>query len=709
MQKPNFTRSLICLLAFGFALSGILAAPAAADDFQRYVVFYNELPITIYPAITAVESENGAACGTTGALRRIIVNAGKLGAGIPSGQTVTVSLPKTKHCWYSAVRVYLFTVDLTKFEARIPAPDRTVPDGITWNPPLCAAGACSSGTAVAQYPVDAPAQLFEYTVISVDPATGDAFPDPNNVNGIALADIDISYVDEAYLPVAANVDDGGATAMMGTAQPYALFNQRTQAFLDLKNFNKSPIWSQFGAYTTTNYPFNVFHDLVSRTSHIVGKDIVSDIRIVPPNLFPPLSALYTPPYTGPQQCSAVPMCSDLSGNCCPTSPPNPVILDCCGAPAAYLLSNTMKMASIFVPPPVDNPSVDDLVARWTKWVRADPCATLANISEWPSTQPEFSKTQFCSAFRQTAIFVWNSFYNSANQVDPITGKPIPYTGCINFTGADKDQCTVDAIIAFKSTDKGVLNQSVQALLRNVPYGSFTQTRYSFDKFLLFWPSYGSIFNLFPYARLVHSANGGVDAPGAYSFSIDDRFGNFQSRGSGFIIDIGGSTKISNRDPYDFWEQYRVSFAKGWDHATVCGHPFAIPGKLGAAAPISFWLNGVPTSSCDVVLYKDAAGTQYAKFQVGEESKQVTDIYTGLTKTVTQLKWDSNYCPANSTPALVMPPVSVCTNSNLAFTGVAQPTAKDPIADPGEAYVSLSDPDKPLVTLTIPQPVFPPLP
>jgi len=694
MQKPNFTRSLICLLAFGFALSGILAAPAAADDFQRYVVFYNELPITIYPAITAVESENGAACGTTGVQRRIIVNAGKLGAGIPTGQTVTVSLPKTKHCWYSAVRVYLFTADLTKFEAQIPANQRTVPDGITWNPPLCAAGACSSGTAVAQYPTDAPAQLFEYTVISIDPATGIAFPDPNNPNGIALADIDISYVDEAYLPVAANVDDGGATAMMGTAQQYTLFNQRTQAFLDLK------YWSQFGAYTTTNYPFNVFHSLVARTSHIVGKDIVGDIRIIPPNLFPPLSALYTPPYTGPQECSAVPMCSDLAGNCCPTSPPNPVFLACCGAPLPYLLSDTTKMPSIFDPPPVNNPNVNALVGRWTSWVRGrDLCANLADIKSWPSNQPEFNKAQFCNAFKQTALFVWNSFYNSPDTVDPVTKKPIPFTGCINFSGVEKDQCTVDAIIAFKSNDTGTLNQSVQALLRNVPYGSVNQTRYSFDKFILFWAPYGNVFNLFPYGGLIHHA---LDAAGAYSFSIDDRFGNFQSRGSGFIIDIGGSTKILNRNPYDFWEQYRVAFAKGWDHATVCGHPFAIPGKLGAAAPISFWLNGVPKSTCDIVLYKDAAGTQHANYQVSEESKPVTDIYTGLTETVTQLKWDSNYCPANSTPALVAPPVSVCTNSNLTFTAV-NPTAEDA----GEAFVSLSDPDKPLTTLTVPPPVFPP--
>ena len=114
---------LLCILAFYFALYAVSAAKptTAGDPFQRYVKFYNELPITIYPVITAVEKENVAACGISADLRRIIVNQGARGAGISTGQTVTVTLPKTQHCWYSAVRIYLFSVDLTEFETRIPA------------------------------------------------------------------------------------------------------------------------------------------------------------------------------------------------------------------------------------------------------------------------------------------------------------------------------------------------------------------------------------------------------------------------------------------------------------------------------------------------------------------------------------------------------------------------------------------------------------
>jgi hypothetical protein len=724
MRRLNFNQVLCCLLALGFALSGIRAARAQADPFQRYIVFYNDLPITIYPAITAVESEQGAACGTSGLNRRIIVNAGTLGAGIPSLGTVTVELPKLKHCWYTAVRVYLFTVDLTKFETRIPENQRTAADHVTWNPPLCttgAASACWSGTAAAQYPVDAPAQLYEYTIISQNPATGAAFPDPNNPNGVPLADIDVSYVDELYLPVASNVDDGGATPYMGTIVPYKDFNTQTQAFLNLTTGNK-PIWSEYGAYTPANWPFNVFNDLgspgFSQTSHVVGKDIVGDVRIIPPNIFPPLSALYDPPYMGPRQCTDVPGCSDLAGNCCPTN--DGTILACCGKPLPYLTSNTTKAASLTsmfpgLPilravdrfgvdrfgvdrfgvgrfgagnPAVDNPSVDALVARWNNWVLSDPCANLGAIPAWPSG-PSLDKQLFCSMFESTVRSVWNSFKDSPNMTNPDhTVTP----GCVSFTGAAKDRCTVDSIVAFKSNDKGLLNEQVQSLLRNVPYGTFNETRWSFDKFILFWASYESPFNLFPYARLVHNPVDGVNAPGAYSFSIDDKFGNFGGLGSGILVEVGGNTHLLNQDPYDLWEQFRVSFGKGWNHATVCGRPYTIPMSLGFADPISFWMNGQPQTPCNIALYKDAAETQFAKFVVGEASNTVTDTFTGQTQTVTQLTYVPSSCNSN---------LNVCSGSHLVFTAVPQPVPGNSDPDAGESWVSLSDADKPLVTLVVP--------
>jgi hypothetical protein len=703
MRKAALAPLLCCCLA----LIGLWGAGAQAamtvDPFQRYIIFYNDLPITVYPVITAVESENGVACGTSGLNRRIIVNAGAKGAGIPTGQSVTVMLPKTMHCWYSAVRIYLFSVNLTTFESRIPLPDRTTADNAVWTPPLCPSSACWTGTAPAQYPVDAPAQLFEYTAISIDPATGNAFPDPNNPAGIPLVDIDLSFVDSIYLPVAVNLDDGGATAFMGTTLPYMTkgvpngdFEQRSSDFLALTNAIGSPIWSQYAAYTAANYPYNIFHDLVLDTAQVIGKDVVSDIRIIPPNQYPPKSVLYTPPYKGPQACMDVAMCSKLSGNCCPTNPPNSVFLACCDAPFAYLLSNTSKVMGT-----VDNPAVDDLVSRWTNWVRSNPCANLSAITTWPSTDPSFNQAAFCNAFRSSVMTAWTAFYNSPNQID-MNGKPIPYTGCVNYSGTERDQCAVDQIVSFQSNNKGALNETVQALLRSVPYipPGVGITSWSFDKFILNWAPYNSIFNLFPYTRFVHNPTDGLDAPGAYAFSIDDRFGNYQNRASGFLIDIGGKSHLLNQDPYDFWEQYRVAFGPGWDHATVCGRPVLIPNKLGGNASISFWQSGVKQTTCDLVFYATAAETGptavFAKYQVGETPKAVTDLYTGLTQTVTELTYNPAYCGANSSPSL---PSSVCPNSKI----VATMLPIVPVLDPGEVYVALSDPEKPLLTLSLPPP------
>ena len=674
-------------IAAAFLLAAIASGPnsasAATDEFQRYIKIYNELPIPVFPVITAVESENGQACGTSGVNRRIVVNKDTPTGGVPPNAAVLVNLPKVKHCWYNAVRVYLFTVNLAKFEALIPKDDRTTPDGAVWSPALCGSYACWTGSATAQYPVDAPAQLFEYTAISQNPADGIAFPDPNNPNGIPLVDIDLSYVDSAYLPVATNLDDGGATAYMGTTLQYTDFNSRSKTFIGRTDASVNPLWSEYAAYAPVNWPYTVFNKLVAQSSHVIGRDIVGDIRVIPPNDNPPTSVLYTAPYTGPRECTSLPACYPNQGNCCPTD--NGTILACCGAPLSYLISNTSKKLNLVV-----NPSVDDLVARWTAWVRSEPCANIAGIGKWPSSDPAFSKADFCRDFRSSVNYVWETFYNSKDQVDK-NGNPIPYTGCVNYSGVARDRCTVDAIVAFKSNDKGTLNESVQALMRAVPY-TVGNPRWSFDKFILNWAPYDSVFNLFPYVRFIHNATDGVDAPGAYAFSIDDRYGNYQNRASGFLIDVGGSKNLLNKTAYDFWEQYRVAFAAGWDHATVCGRAFTFPNAIGSNAAVSFWQNGVAQSSCEIVFYTSKG--DHANFQVGETSKSVTDTYTGLKQTVTELTYDPAYCKQNSSASLVG---VVCTNSKLVPTLVGEGD------DPGEAYVSLTDAEKPLVTLTLPAP------
>jgi len=58
-------------------------------------------------------------------------------------------------------------------------------------------------------------------------------------------------------------------------------------------------------------------------------------------------------------------------------------------PFPYLISNTTKKMGA-----VDNPSVDDLVARWTKWVRTNPRTNLTIVDGGPSTNQAFNKAGF---------------------------------------------------------------------------------------------------------------------------------------------------------------------------------------------------------------------------------------------------------------------------------------------------------------------------
>jgi hypothetical protein len=104
------------------------------------------------------------------------------------------------------------------------------------------------------------------------------------------------------------------------------------------------------------------------------------------------------------------------------------------------------------------------------------------------------------------------------------------------------------------------------------------------------------------------------------------------------------------------------------------------------------------NSCDLVFY--TANGEHANFQVGETTKSVTDQYTGLTQTVSELTYDPAYCTKSSSPSLASPPAAVCTNSQIV------PTLVGTGADPGEAYVSLTDANKPRVTLSLPSPTPP---
>ena len=642
----------------------VVAGPASAadDPFQRTFTFKNELSIPIYPVIQAPENVN---CKGPHASRRIFVNENTKGVGIPPGATTKIRIPKGMPCWYNAARIFIFTANVEAFEALLPQGSniRTVPDGIAWNPPLCAgdANACWSGYADGDYGRDAPTQLLEYTIISQNPADGTAFPDGNNPNGIPFIDFDVSYVDDAYLPVAMSLRDGGATEYMGTIDTFADFTQGLQRYL-VKAKGRTQ-WAQYAAFTDLNWPNNLFHELVAQSSRIPSGQI-----LVQETLTGGTSGLYKPTWDGvtPRACSATPACQGLIGNCCPNDQGD--FLGCCNQ-QAYMIDKVTKSNGIF-----SSPSLTAITARWTQWLGSNnPCGMLNDIGPWPSEDVAFDKLQFCRMFRRTVRFVWSQFENAPT--------------CTNLTGAQKDQCIAAAIIGYKSNSEGELNGSVQAVQRSVPWGDKTKSekQWQDDKFLLYWAPYGSVFNVNPFARFVHYE---IDAPGAYSFSIDDRYGNFGGRGSGLLINIGGSSLLDNKDPYDPYTQFRVGWGPGWDHARVCGRSVAIPGKTGSSVRFSLWKDGVKQPTCDIFLYSSADDSQFVTFRLAEETRMVTDTYTGLQHQVRSLTLpDPNYCANNSTGSLVG--AGKC-NGNLSF-----PAAGD------EAYVSVADNEKPRVTWNVP--------
>ena len=111
---------------------------------------------------------------------------------------------------------------------------------------------------------------------------------------------------------------------------------------------------------------------------------------------------------------------------------------------------------------------------------------------------------------------------------------------------------------------GQLPGEVQALLRGVAYNPQDKTQqYQFDPFLTFGTPFTSQFSLDPYTRLIHSPQDGVAAV-AYSFSIDDKYGNFRDASSGFIVDAGGTTALQNKQPYDPYQQYKANWGYNLD-------------------------------------------------------------------------------------------------------------------------------------------------
>lgn len=164
--------------------------------------------------------------------------------------------------------------------------------------------------------------------------------------------------------------------------------------------------------------------------------------------------------------------------------------------------------------------------------------------------------------------------------------------------------------------------------------------YHFDGFLHFWPPFESDFNLNPYARVIHTPGTrtwvgtpppGLNAPGAYSFSIDDFYGNFGGPGSTLVVAFGkpalntvpNNTRMPNPEPYDPYQQYFVTVGSGWSTIDICGTKVNIPQENGSgisfSTPFSFWTaegKRIPEPCVVTVTDKDGLFVKYSLSEVG---------------------------------------------------------------------------------------------
>ncbi|HKA35929.1 MAG TPA: hypothetical protein VKH43_03865 [Thermoanaerobaculia bacterium] len=767
----------VLLLGLGLGLSVKPASAQSDDKFQRFIRIHNSLDVTVYPVIQSPQdapdkpNAKPANCGTGGHLR-IIVNNGQEGAGIKKGETVTVKIPKDVPCaiggFYDASRIYILNANFDSFEKLLNENQKTQRypgwDYTKYNPCV----GCYVGKSSADYGHDAPGQLLEYTIISQNPATGDKFDDPNNTSGTPLLDFDVSYVDDAYLPVAMAIDDTGATQFMGSTLKFDTFKDRLTQFLtDGK-------WSRYAAYAPVNWadPNDCTAGVPGDTNKTRFSCLVARIDRMPSaNILiinaqtGGTSSFYRPAWDGKSrvECNAALTadpganlkCSTLrpdgdgltSGNCCPDNQKPPFMQGCCDL-EKFLIDNTHRR---FIPASkafkLSNDTLDNAVNQFRKWQGASvtPCRGASEAITFAAVKdPKF----FCDSFKKTVDFVWKEFLpQCASRGDAqdrcVTAAIIGYD--LKNSSFDPSICKCPSEDEAKCPRSCALesqrNASVQALMRGLPWvppgdpatcvpvcpdaktcptscilpitPSASARQYNMDKYLHFWADYGNVYNLNPFARFVHNYTNGLAAPGAYSFSIDDFYGNFGGPGSTLLIDVGDFQSLPNKEPFDPYKQYSVGFGTGWHHGSVCGRdaflPAAAPANVGLNAPFSFWKNGSQGSVCEVRAYATADTSKYIAFQLKEVPVTAVDLYTGESHTAYGLSGvfanrgfpgevpdENDYCKRMSTDTDLVAKGFCKANLsagklNLDYVGVSDDACKGKpnVADCGKPLVNLN--------------------
>jgi hypothetical protein len=746
-MNRTFRSFVLCVLGMLWLFP--LTAMSAADPYQRYITFKNDSKFTVWPVYSAPAKDNG---GGKDGVFRIMVNANSESSGIPAGGSVRLYIPKTQnntgHSWYLASRVLVFTVDPQKYGQKVLALSNgniknalTDKSGDKALDNLCPDGVCWNGWAPDNYPLDAPNQLLEATFMSKDWTGKAVFPDgpdkgkpsgtwddPDDTRGDPFIDIDLSYVDEVYLPIAITLDDHGSTAYMGTAADSGRF------FSNALDFIKDPKanWQSYALYDPIVPEKNssIYKEIQNNSGNFpslsTAPRVPSGYNMTHYILSQGTSPSYTMFENGPRETAFNLQCKEWDKvgekQSCPNG--NGAMLGCCNA-LNYMISNTMgayaserNNEAKHIPGRITtNPSFQPFYDRWKVWVEGNPCSNIGNIKYWPSDAMSGQEKQaFCSAFYDTVNFVWKKTVNDPDAIkecsiekDPARGYPI---GTQEYNA-----CMVGVVTGYKVGPQGGKQpESVQALMRNVPWvePKGGKNVYQWDKFIHFWAPVDSEFNLNPYVTLVKRPldKKGLAGMSAYSFSIDDLWGNYQDAGTGVIVDIGGTSALANTDNFDPYTKFKVSVGPGWDHIKFCNGKTVSKLtetnkdglKIGKPAFFAFWGDRVgdkpnKLATCEVAIYPHASEDVVFKYRLEEYTAQVTDNITHLQQKVRGMRVaedDAKYCEEKSSADLA----DICDpRKTLLLPEV-------PADDGGgleNVYVSVDPNSRPAVTLSVPPP------
>lgn len=582
--------SVVVLILFSTLPS--LAAQQTGSPYQRYITFHNDFDFPIYPVIQ-VPVNNCVTDDTDPyyyGLRRILVNGpGKNHNGLRKNETVTVLIPnemqsvtvngapQVRRCWYQSGRIYIFPVSVDQFEQNMFQVDPSNNQGTIYNdtkypsaPVLCLEGPqnnlkgnCYTGYAKSSFAADVPAQLAEYTF---DSDNANVLNDPDT--GTAMADIDVSNVDDLYLPIAASVVNNGATGYMGGAMPLSQFQQRLKRFFTIAGpVINSSSWPVYSAYLSQNQPSDSTKNAI--TIGLLPKDLVQGSKTPAPHLPAGYNSIQN---TLSKAASSVYRINNSTSN--------------------YLISGVLNQST----------QVQPYIDRWMFWINQNgqPCSSefVNKITTWPDgITGSFDKQDFCTQFSATVNAVWTHFLT--DKTDGFNDNKDHFYKACGLTNSTPDQnqtnaCIIQHIVGYNSKiEGGELPGQVQALLRGVAYNAADGSKqYQYDPFLTFAAPYNSPFNLNPYTRLIHSTTDGVGAV-AYSFSIDDKYGNFRDASLGIIVDAGGTSALDNQQPYDPYQQYSMDWGFNRDKFSLIS---VTPGVNLADTAIQAQLEQIATTN-----------------------------------------------------------------------------------------------------------------